>query len=227
MHGGPASRDTLDFDYRAAFLASRGYAVLQPNFRGSSGYGATWERAGWRQWGGLMQTDVEDGVAALARSGRIDGARVCIVGASYGGYAALAGATLTPDRYRCAISINGVSDLGEMLRVERLETGRDSITSDYWRGIIGDGREDRDAIRAVSPAFLADRVQAPILLLGSTDDTVVRIDQSRRMNRALVQAGKTVRFVELEGDDHFLSDSTTRIQTLREMEAFLAEHLSQ
>lgn len=227
VHGGPASRDTLDFDYMAAFFASRGYAVLQPNFRGSAGYGSTWERAGWRQWGGLMQTDVEDGVTALARSGRIDPERVCIVGGSYGGYAALAGATLTPERYRCAISINGASDLNEMLRVERMETGTDSISSDYWRGIIGDGREDRDAIRAVSPAFLADRVQAPILLLHGTDDTVVRIDQSRRMNRALVQAGKTVRFVELEGDDHFLSDSATRIQTLREMEFFLAEHLRQ
>lgn len=174
-----------------------------------------------------MQTDVEDGVTALARSGRIDAARVCIVGGSYGGYAALAGATLTPDRYRCAVSINGVSDLGEMLRIERLETGSDSITSDYWRGIIGDGREDRDAIRAVSPALLADRVQASILLLASTDDTVVRIDQSRRMHRALTQAGRDVRFVELEGDDHFLSDSATRIQTLREMDAFLAQHLRQ
>jgi len=227
VHGGPASRDTLDFDYMAAFFASRGYAVLQPNFRGSSGYGSTWERAGWRQWGGVMQTDVEDGVAALIRSGRVDPERVCIVGGSYGGYAALAGATLTPERYSCAISINGVSDLEEMLRTERLETGSDSITSDYWQGIIGDGREDRDAIRAVSPAFLAERAQAPILLIHATDDTVVRIDQSRRMQRALEAAGKPVRFVELRGDDHFLSDAETRIETLREMESFLAQHLRQ
>jgi dipeptidyl aminopeptidase/acylaminoacyl peptidase len=225
VHGGPASRDTLDFDFQAAFFASRGYAVLQPNFRGSSGYGATWENAGRRQWGGLMQTDVEDGVAALARAGRIDPARVCIVGGSYGGYAALAGAALTPDRYRCAVSIAGPSDLAEMLRVEREETGRDSISSDYWRSIIGDGREDRDLIRAASPAFLADRVRAPILLIHGVDDTVVRIDQSRRMERALRAAGKSVRFVELAGDDHHLSDATTRIQALREMESFLAEHL--
>ncbi len=88
VHGGPASRDTLDFHYWAAFLASRGYAVLQPNFRGSSGYGASWQRAGWRQWGGLMQTDVEDGIGPLSRAGIIDPSRVCIVGASYGGYAA-------------------------------------------------------------------------------------------------------------------------------------------
>lgn len=226
VHGGPASRDTLDFDYQAAFLASRGYAVLQPNFRGSSGYGAAWRNAGRRQWGALMQTDVEDGVVALARSGRIDPARVCIVGGSYGGYAALAGATLTPDRYRCAISIAGISDLGEMLRVEREETGARSASSDYWRSIIGDGREDREMIRAVSPAFLADQVRAPILLIHGADDTVVRIDQSRRMERALRAAGKVVRFVELAGDDHYLSDAESRIQALREMEAFLAEHLS-
>ncbi|MGH6950233.1 MAG: alpha/beta hydrolase family protein [Vitreimonas sp.] len=226
VHGGPASRDTFDFDYQAAFLASRGYAVLQVNFRGSSGYGSTWENAGRRQWGGLMQTDVEDGVAALGRSGRIDPSRVCIVGASYGGYAALAGVSLTPDRYRCAISIAGVSDLMEMIDAERAQTGRYSISTDYWRSSIGDRQEDRDRIRAVSPAFLADRVTAPVLLMHGTDDTVVPIDQSRRMERALTRAGKQVRFVELRGDDHYLSDAETRIATLREMEAFLAQHLA-
>lgn len=225
VHGGPASRDTFDFDYRAAFLASRGYAVLQVNFRGSAGYGATWENAGRRQWGGLMQTDVEDGVAALGRSGRIDPSRVCIAGASYGGYAALAGVSLTPDRYRCAISIAGVSDLLEMLREERAQTGQHSVSTDYWRSSIGDRREDQESIRAVSPALLADRVTAPVLLMHGTDDTVVPIDQSRRMERALTRAGREVRFVELRGDDHYLSDAETRIATLRELEAFLAEHL--
>lgn len=225
VHGGPAARDTLDFDYIAAFLASRGYAVLQPNFRGSSGYGWSWERAGHGQWGGLMQTDVEDGVAALGRSGRIDPARVCIVGASYGGYAALAGATLTPERYACAASIAGISDLEEMLRVERAESGRQSIAADYWASSIGHLRNDRDAIRAMSPINLIDRVRAPILLMHGTDDTVVRIDQSRRMQRALNAAGKPVRFVELRGDDHYLSDAETRIQMLRELETFLAAHL--
>jgi dipeptidyl aminopeptidase/acylaminoacyl peptidase len=226
VHGGPAARDTFAFDYRAAFLASRGYAVLQVNFRGSSGYGATWENAGRRQWGGLMQTDVEDGVAALGRSGRIDPSRVCIAGASYGGYAALAGVSLTPDRYRCAISIAGVSDLLAMINEERAQTGRHSMSTDYWRSSIGDRNEDRDRIRAVSPALLADRVTAPVLLIHGTDDTVVPIDQSRRMERALTRAGKQVRFVELRGDDHSLSDAETRITTLREMETFLAQHLA-
>lgn len=103
-HGGPHTvRDDLSFDWWATFLVSRGYAVLQPNYRGSGGYGLAWQEAGYRQWGGLMQHDLDDGVDALARAGMIDPSRVCIVGGSYGGYAALAGATMTPERYRCAI----------------------------------------------------------------------------------------------------------------------------
>jgi dipeptidyl aminopeptidase/acylaminoacyl peptidase len=226
VHGGPAARDTIDFDWWAAFLASRGYAVVQPNYRGSSGYGSTWQRAGHGQWGRLMQTDVDDAVDALARSGVADPRRVCIVGASYGGYAALAGATLTPDRYRCAASVAGVTDLSEFLRVRSNQSGGgDSMTSDYWRISIGDRQEDRNRIRAVSPANLADRVTIPILLIHGTDDTIVPIDQSRRMRSRLAAAGKDVRFVELSGDDHYLSDAETRIQMLRELETFLARNL--
>ena len=221
VHGGPHHvRDDMNFDWWASFLASRGYAVIQPNYRGSGGYGANWENAGRRQWGGLMQTDVEDGVAALGRAGIIDPARVCIVGASYGGYAALAGATLTPDRYKCAASIAGVSDLGEMLRQVAAESSASSMSSDFWRQSIGDRHEDSDQIRAVSPAQLADRVRIPILLIHGTDDTVVPIDQSRRMLNALNREDKNVRFVELRGDDHWLSDAPTRIQMLRDWRPF-------
>lgn len=225
VHGGPTARDTMDFDWWAAFLASRGYAVLQPNYRGSSGYGAAWQRAGYGQWGGLMQTDVEDGVQAMAQSGIADSARVCIVGASYGGYAALAGATLTPDRYRCAVSVAGVSDLIEFARRVDWSVGSDSGLSEAWRIQIGDRQADAERLRAVSPALLAERVQIPILLIHGTDDTVVPIAQSRRMRDRLNAERKTVRYVELSGDDHWLSDAPTRIQMLREIETFLAENL--
>lgn len=226
VHGGPHARDTMGFDWWSAFLVSRGYAVLQPNFRGSTGYGARWEVAGRGQWGGLMQTDVEDGVATLVRTGIADAQRVCIVGASYGGYAALAGATLTPDRYRCAASIAGVADLDEFLRQRQRMTGSRSMSSDWWRLSIGDREEDRERIRAVSPVNLAERVRIPILLMHGTDDTVVPITQSRRMHARLREARKDVRLVELRGDDHWLSDADTRIQMLRELETFLATHLS-
>ncbi|MBX3561067.1 MAG: S9 family peptidase [Sphingomonas sp.] len=225
VHGGPHARDTMGFDWWAAFLVSRGYAVLQPNFRGSTGYGASWERAGRRQWGGLMQDDVEDGLAALVRAGIADPRRVCIVGASYGGYAALAGATLTPDLYRCAASVAGVADLNEFLRQRQAMTGERSMTSDWWRLSIGDRAEDRDRIRDVSPVHMADRIRIPILLMHGSDDTVVPIAQSRRMLDRLRAAGRDVRFVELRGDDHWLSDAETRIQMLRELEEFLAANL--
>ena len=117
VHGGPHARDDFTFDWWASFLASRGYAVLQPNFRGSTGYGYEWFDAGRKGWGdGVMQTDVEDGAAALVKAGHVDAARICIMGGSYGGYAALAGATLTPERYACAVSVNGVSDPEDMLK---------------------------------------------------------------------------------------------------------------
>jgi dipeptidyl aminopeptidase/acylaminoacyl peptidase len=226
VHGGPHGvHDSINFSYMATFLASRGHAVLQVNYRGSGGYGEAWERAGYGQWGGLMQTDVEDGVVAMETLDFIDTERTCIVGGSYGGYAALAGATLTPDRYKCAISIAGVSDLEVMLRQEEREQGQESPTVQFWRRTIGDRQEDRERIRSVSPARLADRVQIPILLMHGTDDTVVPISQSRRMLDRLRDARKDVRFVELSGDDHWLSDAETRILVLREMETFLAQHI--
>ena len=122
-HGGPESRDNMAFDWWAGFYAARGYAVYQPNFRGSSGYGFKFRTAGLGQWGRAMQRDITEGVNKLVADGVADGDRICIVGASYGGYAALAGATLTPDLYACAISVNGVTDLLAMLGEESKSSG--------------------------------------------------------------------------------------------------------
>lgn len=225
VHGGPHTRDTWRFDYWSQFLASRGYLVLQPNFRGSSGYGAAWLDAGRREWGGRMQTDVEDGVAAIVRSGRADAKRVCIMGASYGGYAALAGVTLTPDRYACAVSVNGVADLPLMLEQEMRGAAK-GPNADYWQLSIGNRREDAARIRSVSPAYLVGAVKAPVLLMHSTEDSVVPPEQTKIMARRLREAGKNVQVVELTGDDHWLSAAPTRTKMLEEIERFLATHLA-
>jgi dipeptidyl aminopeptidase/acylaminoacyl peptidase len=223
-HGGPESRDEPVFDWLAQFLASRGYAVLQPQFRGSTGFGDAHRRAGYRQWGKLMQDDVTDGVKAMIEQGVADPGRICIAGASYGGYAALAGAAFTPELYACAISINGVSDLPIMLGYERAFHGRESDSVAYWSDHIG-SRTDEQVI-AKSPARNVTNVRAPILLLHAKNDTVVPPEQARVMVKALQDKGKAVKFVELPGEDHWLSLSESRTRVLAEMEAFLAEHLA-
>jgi dienelactone hydrolase len=223
VHGGPHARDDFTFDWWASFLASRGYVVLQPNYRGSTGYGYEWFDAGRKGWGdGVMQTDVEDGATALVKNGFVDPKRICIMGASYGGYAALAGATVTPELYACAVSVNGVSDPGEMLNRARL-AGRKSMIAEWWGSSMGG--DDMDHLRKISPARHADVVRVPILLLHGVEDTVVPVDQSRDMNSKLVRAKKNVRYVELKGDDHWLSSASTRTQVLQEIETFLAASL--
>ena len=227
-HGGPASLEVGGYDWLAHFLASRGYTVLQPNFRGSAGLGKEWEEAGHGEWGvGVMQHDLSDGVAALVKAGMADPERVCIVGASYGGYAALAGAAFTPELYRCAAAIAGVADLKVMLAFERTRGGFSSPTVAYWRqamGVDATGSAD-ERLEAASPAAHADRVRAPVLLIHGRDDTVVPIAQSVTMQRALEAAGKNVQLVELEGEDHWLSGVSTRLETLKALDAFLAQHL--
>lgn len=223
-HGGPAARDEPRFDYWAQFMATRGYVVIQPQFRGSTGFGRAFSKAGYRQWGKLMQDDVSDAVAWSVKEGLSDPKRVCIVGASYGGYAALAGATLTPDLYRCAVAVAGVSDLPKMIAQERSDAGgKDSATVNYWSDHIG--ADDPAAMEAVSPRRLVKNVRAPILLIHGRDDTVVRFEQSYEMNAALLAAGKSVKFVQLKGEDHWLSRTDTREQMLTEIEIFLREHL--
>jgi dipeptidyl aminopeptidase/acylaminoacyl peptidase len=241
-HGGPAAFDVGGFDWLAQFLATRGYTVLQPNFRGSAGYGEDWEKAGHGQWGtGVMQTDLSDGVAALIKEGLVDPARVCIVGGSYGGYAALAGATFTPELYRCAASISGVADLNAMIDFESQRRGGFSANVSYWREVMGaaddndkakgdkpnkvDKDDFADRLRAVSPVAHVEQVKAPILLVHGLDDAVVPIEQSRAMEKALRAAGKNVELVELQGEDHWLSVAPTRLATLQALERFLAAQL--
>ncbi|MBU1385727.1 MAG: S9 family peptidase [Alphaproteobacteria bacterium] len=224
-HGGPASHDVRTFDYWAQAIASRGYAVLQPNFRGSTDRGDAFMEAGYGEWGLKMQTDLSDGVRYLAAEGVIDPSRVCIVGASYGGYAALAGVTLDPGVYRCAVSYAGVSDLRRMMTDIARDTGRnDNATLRYWSRFMGaDGAGDR-SLDQRSPAYLAERADAPILLMHGRDDHVVPIVQSRVMADALRRAGKPHQFIELDGEDHWLSRADSRQRMLNETVRFLERH---
>jgi dipeptidyl aminopeptidase/acylaminoacyl peptidase len=222
-HGGPESRDDFGFDWWAQFLAVRGYAVLQPQFRGSTGFGEAWRTAGYRQWGKLMQDDVSDGVKALVADGVADPKRVCIVGASYGGYVALAGATFTPDLYSCAVSVNGISDLPQLISYAAGHSGVESNTAAYWRDHIGSPLDP--LVIAKSPVRSAMDVGAPVLLMHATDDTVVPYAQSESMARAMKKFNKPVTLVKLTGEDHWLSQSATRTQVLKEIDKFLAANL--
>jgi len=224
-HGGPASYDRFDFNWRAQYFANRGYLIIQPNFRGSTGFGEEFEDAGRGEWGGKMQDDITDGVNALADAGIIDRDRVCIAGASYGGYAALAGAAFTPDLYKCVVAIAPVSDLNLMLSDRRRRSGSDHWVISYWEDVMAEGDARKEKLNAISPVHFAERIKAPVLLLHGNDDTVVPYNQSTVMERALRQAGKQVDLVKLEGEDHWLSVADTRLQTLREMDRFIAEHL--
>ncbi len=222
-HGGPDGRDDYAFNWWAQFLATRGYAVLQPQFRGSTGFGEPFHKAGYRQWGGLMQDDVTDGVKAMIEQGVTDPRRICIVGASYGGYVALAGAAFTPDLYKCAVSVSGVSDLPAILASMRAKYGSENSSMGYWKGNIG-STFDPNVIKR-SPTRAADQVHVPILLIHGVDDTVVPIAQSELMAFELEKNHKQYTFVKLPGEDHWMSHAETRLRILREIDKFLATNL--
>jgi len=217
VHGGPAAHDVAGFDWMAQAFASRGYAVFQPNFRGSTGYGTAFELAGHGQWGRKMQTDISDGLAELVRQGTVDPGRVCIVGASYGGYAALAGVSLQQGIYRCAVSYAGISDLKRYVYFDKAENSQyDPLLTRELIAEIGAGHDLNDHdLQAVSPISAIDKVRVPILLIHGSDDTVVDYAQSRNMAEALRKAGKQVEFVSLPGEDHWLSNSDTRAAMLQ------------
>ena len=223
-HGGPEARDTADFDWWSQALADQGYAVLRPNYRGSS---ISWEfvSAGFGQFGRKMQTDLSDGVRYLVSQGLVDPARVCIVGASYGGYAALAGVSLDPGTYRCAVSVAGISDLRRMLKVENQwnRLNRNHATR-YWGRYMGVSGPDDPALDAISPIKHVEAISVPILLIHGRDDTVVPFEQSQVMYDALRAAKKDAQLVKLKDEDHWLSRSGTRLQMLQESVAFLRAH---
>lgn len=217
-HGGPNARDHAGFNYWSQFLVSRGYAVLQPNFRGSVGYGAEHLRLGFEQWGLRMQDDVIDGLDWMIEEKITDPDRVCFVGGSYGGYVALTAAFKTPGRLKCAVSFAGVTDLAHLkehalnydlgvLRIARIQSGK--------------------AVPENSPARQVARIGVPLLIVHGDLDRSVMIDQSRQLVALLEKAGKDVRYIELTGGDHFLSRQQHRTEFFEALDGFLGRHLRQ
>lgn len=219
-HGGPHDEDTVHFDWWAQAFASRGYAVFQPNFRGSTGHGAAYEAAGYGQWGRKMQTDISDGLAYLAKQGIVNPKRACIMGGSYGGYAALAGVTLQHGIYRCAVSVAGVADVAMTFHTDYYQSG-DSTTLEAWlQRELG----PRSGWKAISPRDHAAEADAPILLIAGHNDTVVPYQQTQKMADALRKAGKTYKLVDLGAEDHWLSHGDTREKMLQAAMAWVEKY---
>lgn len=223
-HGGPELRDMMTFHPVVQFLATRGYAVFQPNFRGSSGYGQAFIDAGNRQFGGTMQTDIADGVYQLIDEKRVDSARICILGESYGGYAALMGVVNYPHLYRCAVSSAGVTDLYRQVRWEREEEGANSEAYKYWVTKIGDPDRDKAAMNAASPLYNIAEIKVPVLLMHGTDDDTVPFEQSDIMQKALKASGRDQKIVVFEDAGHNIFESNLE-DYLTQLEQFFAKHL--
>lgn len=215
-HGGPFARDYEEWDWWTQFLADRGYAVVQPNYRGSSGYGTAFAKKGEGQWGLAMQDDLNDAVTELARLEIADPKRVCMVGASYGGYAAMRAAQRDGALYRCSVSYAGVSELNRMIRHDAGFLGA-GARKDWVKAQAPD-------LRSVSPLHDATSFSIPVLLMHGKKDRVVQISHSRDMANRLKEAGKEVIYIEQPEGDHYFSREEDRLQFLKEMESFLAKH---
>jgi dipeptidyl aminopeptidase/acylaminoacyl peptidase len=224
-HGGPIGvNDEIGFDWWAQAFAANGYAVLQPNYRGSSGYSTSFRDAGFGEWGKKMLSDIKDGLNAMAAKGVIDPKRACIVGASYGGYAALAGVTLQQGLYRCAVSVSGISDLRLFYQWQVDRYGRNSASIRYRRAVTGSDKAGDAIMDEISPLHFVKRTDAPVLLIHGKDDTVVPIAQSGALASALESEGKPVELLRMEGEDHWLSRESTRMTMVKASLAFVQKH---
>ncbi len=221
-HGGPWVRDGWGFDPQVQFLANRGLAVLQMNFRGSTGYGRAFWEAGFKEWGRSMQDDVTVGVLWLINQGIADPKRVGIYGASYGGYAVLAGLAFTPDLYACGVDYVGVSNIFTLLETipPYWELGRQMLYEQ-----IGDPEKDKELLKAASPVFHADRITAPLFVAQGANDPRVKKAESDQIVEALRSRGIEVEYMVKENEGHGFRNEENRFDFYRAMERFLATHL--
>lgn len=222
-HGGPQARDYWGFHPEVQFLCNRGYAVLQVNFRGSTGYGFAFESAGFGEWGRAMQNDLSDGVAWCVAQGIVDPKRVAIYGASYGGYATMAGLCFTPELYRCGVNYVGVTDLGLLL--DKYRTGEALIRRSVER-LVG-AKSTREAIvRDWSPVYHADKIRVPVLMYYGIDDPRVPIEHGDRMAAALKSAGKTYQYQTKAREGHGFVGRKSQVEFYTALETFLETNLA-
>ncbi len=221
-HGGPWSRDHWGFNPEVQFLANRGYAVLQMNFRSSTGYGKAFWQAGFKKWGKEMQNDISDGVGWLIGKGIADPARIGIYGASYGGYATLAGLAFTPDLYACGVDYVGVSNIFTLLATlpPYWEPGRQMFYE-----MVGDPITDRELLKEVSPVFHADKIKAPLFVAQGANDPRVKKAESDQIVNALKKRGIDVPYMVKENEGHGFHNEENRFDFYRAMEVFLGKHL--
>jgi dipeptidyl aminopeptidase/acylaminoacyl peptidase len=220
-HGGPFARDSWEYDPYVQFLASRGYAVLQPQFRGSTGYGKAFVERGYGQWGRAMQDDIDDGIDWLVKSGQVDPKRVCIMGISYGGYAALWGAIRNPERYRCAVSLSGVTDLPAMLRYDRRSFSAPRYYKAWQSRVKGENQIDLDT---VSPLAQAARLTIPVLIAHGEKDDIVPPKQAHQMVKALEGQRARVESVFYPLEGHGIRKPENLADFLARLDAFLAKN---
>ncbi len=220
-HGGPNARDYYGFDDLAQFIATRGYAVFQPNFRGSRGFGNEFMRLGFEQWGGTMQDDLTDGTQYLIDQGIADPDRMCIVGWSYSAYAAAMAAVKTPDLFNCAAGINGVYDLPALQ--SDLRTSRAWNALGFWENTMG---RNEAALARMSPARRADEIRIPMLILASQEDQIAPYEDSVRMIRALNNANVQLESNIYEYGNHSLDYRPNRVDAYNRVANFLAAHIN-
>jgi dipeptidyl aminopeptidase/acylaminoacyl peptidase len=224
IHGGPHIRDRWEWNEEVQLLASRGYVVFQPQFRGSSGFGRRFEEAGYQQWGRAMQDDITDGVQHLVAQQVADPQRICIYGASYGGYAALWGVIKTPQLYKCGISFAGVSDLNEMLSHSIFDDST-AASRELQRARIGDPAQSRRALDEVSPLKRAADVRVPLFIAHGEEDTRVLPSQSKDMVKALKALGQPVEWMPFEREGHGFFWVSDQVRYYRAVLKFLDKHI--
>ena len=227
-HGGPVGpRDTANFDFWSQGVSNMGYALFRPQFRGSGGFGYDFEEAGYGEFGGAMLTDTIDGVNKLVAEGIVNKDKMCVTGASYGGYQSFALPMLEPDMFKCALAVNGVSDITAILEYMVVIGGGSSNGGSikHWNRIIGDYYDERSKIEAQSPANRADEIKAEIIIVHGEDDMTVPYEQAEIMSDALKKANKSGELIILKDDDHNLRHAESRRKVLEASEKLFAKHL--